>query len=117
MHQITISTDHIPRVAVVSISGELDISAAADVERKIRALEDRQVPVLVVDLRQVSFLDSSGLRLLVALDAHARAQGRRLLLVRGSEQVHRVFQITRLEHQLEFVDDPTDLPRPIHRGT
>lgn len=108
MHQIAITTEQGPQAAVVSISGEFDISAAADVERQIRLIEDR-VPVLVVDLRAVSFLDSSALRLVVALHAHARAQGRRVVFVRGPEQVHRVFRITRLEHQLEFVDHPTDL--------
>jgi anti-sigma B factor antagonist len=114
MHQIAITTDQVPRAVVVSISGEFDISAAADVERQIRAIKD-QVPILVVDLRAVSFLDSSALRLLVALDAHARAHSRRVVLVRGPDHVHRVFRITRLEHQLEFVDHPTDLSRPARR--
>jgi anti-anti-sigma factor len=114
MHQIVITTEQVPQAAVVSISGELDMSAAADLERQIRPIEGR-VPVLVVDLRAVSFLDSSALRLVVALDARARAHGRRLVLVRGPEEVQRVFRITRLEHQLEFVDRPTDLSRPLSR--
>ena len=114
MHQIAITTDAVPQAAVVSISGEFDISAAADVERRIRPIEE-QVPILVLDLREVSFLDSSALRLLMMLDANARERGRRVALVRGPEQVHRVFRITRLEHQLEFVDHPTDLSRPIRR--
>jgi anti-sigma B factor antagonist len=114
MHQIAITTDEGPRAAMVSISGEFDISAAADLERQIRPIED-QVPVLLVDLRGVSFLDSSALRLVVALDAHARTRGRRLVIVRGPEEVQRVFRITRLDHQLEFVDHPTDLARPTRR--
>jgi anti-sigma B factor antagonist len=114
MHQIAITREQVPQAAVVSISGEFDMSAAADVERQIRPIEDR-VSLLVVDLRAVSFLDSSALRLMVALHARARAQGRRLILVRGPEHVHRVFRITRLDHQLEFVDRPTDLSRPTSR--
>jgi anti-sigma B factor antagonist len=114
MHQIALTTDEVPQAAVVSISGEFDMSAVTDVERQIRPIEDR-VPVLVVDLRAVSFLDSSALRLVVELDAHARTRGQRFVLVRGPEQVHRVFRITRLDHQLEFVDHPTDLARPTRR--
>jgi anti-anti-sigma factor len=114
MHQIAVTTDEVPQAAVVSISGEFDMSAAVDVERRIRPIQDR-LPVLVVDLRDVSFLDSSALRLVVELDAHARTRGWRLVLVRGPEQVHRVFRITRLDHQLEFVDHPTDLARPTRR--
>jgi anti-sigma B factor antagonist len=114
MHQIAVTTDEVPEAAVVSISGEFDISAAMDVEQQIRPIED-QVPVLVVDLRAVSFLDSSALRLVVELDTNARTRGRRLVLVRGPEEVQRVFRITRLDHQLEFVDHPTDLARPTRR--
>lgn len=114
MHQIAITTHAMPQAAVVSISGEFDISAATDVERRIRSLEDQE-HILVLDLRDVSFLDSSALRLLMMLDAHAREMGRRVVLVRGPEQVQRVFRITRLEHQLEFVDHPTDLSRPTQR--
>lgn len=114
MHQIAITTEQVPQAVVVSVSGEFDLSAAADVERQILAIHE-QVPVLIVDLREVSFLDSSALRLLVALDARARAQGHRVALIRGPDNVHRVFRITRLEHQLEFVNQPTDLLRPIRR--
>ena len=74
MHQIAVTTDEVPQAAVVSISGEFDMSAVTDVERQIRPIEDR-VPVLVVDLRAVSFLDSSALRLVVELDANARTRG------------------------------------------
>jgi anti-sigma B factor antagonist len=114
MYQVAVTTDEVPQAAVVSISGEFDISAAMDVEQQIRPIED-QVPVLVVDLRAVSFLDSSALRLVVELDTNARTRGRRLVLVRGPEEVQRVFRITRLDHQLEFVDHPTDLARPTRR--
>lgn len=66
----------------------------------------------LVDLAAIKY---TAIGLLVALDAHARAQARRVVLVRGPDHVHRVFRITRLEHQLEFVDHPTDLSRPARR--
>ena len=115
MHQMTVEHDR--QVAVVTVSGELDLAAAGDAEQRLRPLEGRQVATLVVDLRRVSFIDSSGLRLIVALDARARANGRRVLIIRGSDQVDRVFKITRLETQLTFVDDPADLPETLDSGT
>jgi anti-anti-sigma factor len=51
-------------------------------------------------------MDSSGLRALLAADARAREQGRRLVLVRGDERVQRVLRITRLDERLEIVDSP-----------
>jgi anti-anti-sigma factor len=61
--------------------------------------------VLVLDLSQLSFLDSTGLRAVVTADERARSNGRRLVVVRGPDPVQRVFAITRLEERLEMVDD------------
>jgi len=51
-------------------------------------------------------MDSTGLRVIVAADARAREQGRRLVIVRGSDTVQRIIQMTRLDERLEIVDDP-----------
>jgi anti-anti-sigma factor len=94
------------RVGCVSLEGELDLSFAAEVERAIAEAEAKRPKILVLDLRRLSFIDSTGLRIVLATDARAHAAGRRLLVVRGSEPVHRVFRIAMLEDRLEFVDDP-----------
>ena len=51
-------------------------------------------------------MDSTGLRAVVTADARARAQGRRLVIVRGPEAVHRIFSVTRLDERLHIIDDP-----------
>ncbi|MEA2142394.1 MAG: anti-sigma factor antagonist, partial [Solirubrobacteraceae bacterium] len=61
--------------------------------------------VIVLNLSNLTFMDSTGLRLLIAADTRARQQGRRLTIVKGPESVQRVFRITRLEERLELVDD------------
>jgi anti-sigma B factor antagonist len=58
-----------------------------------------------VDLSKLTFLDSTGLRCIVTADERARAEGRRIVIVRGPDAVQRVFTITRLEERLEMVDD------------
>jgi anti-sigma B factor antagonist len=58
-----------------------------------------------VDLSKLTFLDSTGLRCIVTADERARAEGRRIVIVRGPDAVQRVFAITRLEERLEMVDD------------
>jgi len=88
------------------LEGELDISSGARVEREIALLEDQAPKVLVLDLRGLAFMDSTGLRIVVSANARAEQAGRRLVIVRGPEAVQRIFRITRLEERLEMVADP-----------
>jgi anti-sigma B factor antagonist len=94
-------------VAVVAPTGELDISGATVLEAELERLEQEPgIGTVVLDLRGLQFMDSSGLRLVVMADRRAREAGRRFTLVRGGETVHRVFEITRMNERLEFVSDP-----------
>jgi anti-sigma B factor antagonist len=94
--------DGLVRVALV---GELDLSTVAKVQEELRRVEASSPATLVVDLSKLTFLDSTGLRCIVTADERARAEGRRIVIVRGPDAVQRVFAITRLEERLEMVDD------------
>lgn len=96
----------------VSLRGELDLSTVEKVEQELRRLEGQGEKLLVLDLAGLSFLDSTGLRLMVTADQRARQEGRRLAIVKGPETVHRVFTITKLDEQLEMVDDLSELSGP-----
>jgi anti-sigma B factor antagonist len=93
--------------AMIALSGELDLLGAPALDDEIDRLAGSDgVERVVLDLRELEFLDSSGLRV-VALAARRLAAARReLLLVRGPETVQRVFEITRMEERLAFVDSP-----------
>jgi anti-anti-sigma factor len=95
-------------IGLVSVRGDLDLATSPGVEREIRDREQR-AEILILDLREVGFIDSTGLRVITSADARARASGHKLVLVRGPDPVQRVFRITRLDRQLEFVDEPPDL--------
>lgn len=102
-----------PGVLVVGLAGELDISNAGRIEQELRRVEGREPSIVVLDLRDLQFIDSTGLRLVVAADARARQHGWRLRVVRGPETVHRVFRITFVDKRLDFVTDPDELePTP-----
>jgi anti-sigma B factor antagonist len=97
-------------LAVIAATGELDLSGAALLQAELERLEaEPELGTLALDLRGLEFMDSSGLRLVVLADMRAREAGRRFVLVRGAETVHRVFEITRMSERLEFVADPGDL--------
>ena len=88
-------------------TGELDLPGAAVLEDELARVEaEPDLGTIVLDLRGLEFMDSSGLRLVVTADLRLREAGRRLVLVRGDENVQRVFEITRMAERLTFVDDP-----------
>lgn len=89
----------------VQATGDLDLSTAPDLERSLLAVQ-RDGRHVVLDLRGLSFMDSSGLRVILAADARARSTGGRFVLVEGPPGVQRVFQLTLLDRRLEFVEDP-----------
>jgi anti-sigma B factor antagonist len=90
----------------LALAGELDISSAPQLDDELAKVEAAAPPVIVLDLRALEFMDSTGLRTVVTADARAREQGRRLAIVRGPEAVHRVFSVTRLDERLDIIDDP-----------
>ncbi len=96
-------------IVTVAFEGELDISRAEQVERELQRLEATGPQTLAIDLRKLDFLDSTGLRILLAADSRARKEGRRVVIVRGPEPVERVFRITLLDRRLQLVDEP---PQP-----
>jgi anti-sigma B factor antagonist len=93
----------------VELKGELDLASAPKLDEELRKAEERGAKLIVIDLQPLSFMDSSGLRTLLAADARAREAGRRLVLIRGDERVQRVLKITRLDERLDIVDDESAL--------
>jgi anti-anti-sigma factor len=102
--ELKTENDHgAPRLVV---SGELDLSSAEELEAQLRQLESSEPELLVLDLRELEFMDSTGLRVVIAADARARDRGARLVVVRAREEVDRVFRLTRMDQHLELVDEP-----------
>jgi anti-anti-sigma factor len=97
-------------VAIVTLQGELDLQSSAVLELELDLLvAEEGVETVVLDLRALEFLDSSGLRLALVAEQRLRAAGRALVLVRGAQVVQRVFELTRMTERLTFVDAPEDV--------
>lgn len=91
------------------MGGDLDLSRTGEIGRAIQRAESLEPGVLVLDLRRVTFIDSTMLREIVAAHLRARRDGRRIAETPVSEAVRRVFRITLLEWRVEIVDDPADV--------
>jgi anti-sigma B factor antagonist len=91
----------------VAVSGELDLSSALVFEEELRRIEDQSKPaLLVLDLRSLKFMDSTGLRLILSAHARAIKRGRKLAIVEGGDAIRRIFRLTGVLERLNFVEAP-----------
>jgi len=88
---------------VLAPEGPLDIASVTEAHKRMIGLELRPGGELVVDLRGVTFMDSTGIRLLLQAREHARRCRASLLLVRGPGEVMRVLELVGLDQQLAIV--------------
>jgi anti-sigma B factor antagonist len=94
-----------PGVVRFGLRGELDLAHAYTFDEELRAIEESRPACVVLDLRQLTFLDSCGLARLLAARRRARRLGHRLLLVRGSAAVQRLFALTAVDEAFEMVSE------------
>ncbi len=94
-------------------AGELDIATVDRLGAQVLELSDAGFERVVVDLRELTFLDLSGVRLLCELHATARADGWALQLIQGPPAVRRVLVFTDTLALLPFTTTP---PQPVHRS-
>jgi anti-sigma B factor antagonist len=89
------------------LSGEFDASCVLRFERLVRAAMDDPLPFLVIDLREVTFIDSTGLALLLRTEAASRQDGFELQIVRSpAAAVRSALEVSGLERVLPFVERP-----------
>ena len=77
----------------IDLAGELDLANAGDVERELVRVEAGDAGAILVDLSRLTFIDSTGIRVLVRAAARSRADGNRLVLQRAPRPVLRVLRI------------------------
>ena len=94
--EVQVSTEDLGDRTVVRVAGEIDIASADRLRDRIGQLLADGRTDLVVDLTQVTFMDSTGLGLLVGALKRVRLAGGRLELVVDSERLLKVFRITGL---------------------
>jgi anti-sigma B factor antagonist len=93
--------------AYLALRGELDLATAPELEQLVNESLDAGHDV-VVDLRGLEFMDSSGIRVLVAAHARAARAGARLFIVRPAtgSAVAKIVDVSGLDGELNIVDDP-----------
>ncbi len=89
----------------VSMSGELDLGSSWAADDALRRAE-RDMPLLVLDLRDLAFIDAAGLGVVMHAAQRAHEAGRRLVVWVRSSGVRRLFELSRADRALDIVVDP-----------
>ena len=91
--------------------GELDLDSVHRVEDALDDLHEDGCVDIVLDLRGLTFMDSTGLRLAIRWDSAARENGFRFAIVPGDDVVQRVFRLTGIDGHLTVADPPPESAR------
>ena len=105
--EFSISVAEVDGRAQVTLRGELDLATAPELEQLLTVRIDASQEV-VVDLRGLEFMDSSGIRVLVAAHARAGRTGTRVLIVRpeSDSAVAKIVEVAGLDRELNILDSP-----------
>jgi anti-sigma B factor antagonist len=95
---------------VLRLVGELDISTVALLQEVADRLIRDEPAEITVDLRELAFMDSSGLHAMLALRGSAETHGATLIVVPAPDAVMRIVRIAGVEDLFRYVDE---LPRPM----
>jgi anti-sigma B factor antagonist len=102
---LTVRSQRRSGTVVLELTGELDLATVDLARDALRELEAEQPERLVIDLSHLKFIDSVGIHLVLAAHQRLARGGVTKLEIRsGGRAVQRVFEVTRLDEVLPFVD-------------
>jgi anti-sigma B factor antagonist len=98
------------RGVLLALMGELDLASAPVLEARLRAADVEEHSDVALDLAQLSFVDATGLK--VILNAHRRAawRGGRVTLLNPSSDIRRLLSLTALDLTIDVMTDPALQP-------
>lgn len=100
---------HNGAATVVVLRGELDFGTVGQVQTRLAELRDEGAPTLL-DLDDLTFMDSTGIRLVLTACEDAQRKDWSFRVTRGSERVQRVFEAAQVIDRLPYDDHPTNEP-------
>jgi anti-sigma B factor antagonist len=102
--ELKIRLEDEPQAAFISLYGALDLGTAEVLDSTIRSVESRTAKTIILDLSGLSFIDSTGITVLIRAATRSPSDINGLALLRGPEPVQRLFKLTGLEEHLPFAD-------------
>jgi anti-sigma B factor antagonist len=94
---------------VIEVKGELDLASSPALEQELERGAASKAEVVIVDLRALEFMDSTGLSVLVRAHQRATEKGQRFGVVKGPQQVQRLLSLTGVADRLTLADSADEL--------
>jgi anti-sigma B factor antagonist len=114
--KLNVWVDDAPARVVIRLAGEIDLATVPKL-RQVLDAHARSGQTMVIDLREIDFIDSMGLAALVRARHRAIARGAKLELVTPPEAVYKVFTLTRLDQLFDWVPRPPRTQSTASNGT
>ena len=102
--QFSADSDSRNGVASIALRGELDMATLPDFEGHLEPFESNGVSAIMLDLRELTFIDSTGLHALVRAKERANTNGKQLILVGARPSARRLFELTCTDRLLDDQD-------------
>ena len=96
-------------LAVLRLDGELDLASTPLFQAELDSPAVSAAAKLLIDLCDLNFIDSTGLRTIFSAQAQALERGQEFAVTQGSQQVQRLLAITRMEDHLRIVAGPGEM--------
>jgi anti-anti-sigma factor len=94
---------------VLSLHGELDLVSAPLLQSQVESAELDTTAMVVLDLQDLQFIDSAGLRTILSAHERSQERGQEFALTRGSQQVQRLLAITGVGEHLRIIASPDEM--------
>ena len=108
--EVTVQRDH--ELATIMVSGELDLATVSQLSAAVA--EHSDASLVVLDLTAVTFIDSTGVRVLIQADRACARSGSRLVVQAGDGPVRRILGLCKLDGRLALVTEhPSSAAQPV----
>jgi anti-anti-sigma factor len=101
--QLQIDVRHEGGRAILTLAGELDMASSELLEQALAAEDLVGEAMLVLDLQQLQFIDSTGLRVILTTLERCRERGQEFAITPGSQQVQRLLSVTGVAEHLPTI--------------
>ncbi|HYB22718.1 MAG TPA: STAS domain-containing protein [Solirubrobacteraceae bacterium] len=108
--QLTIEVRRVPGRAILALAGELDMASAELLRQALEAEDLQREPMIVLDLQQLTFIDSTGLRSILSALEGCRERQQQFAITPGSQQVQRLLRIAGVADHLPTIATAGEAP-------
>ena len=100
--QLKVESERHDGVIIITVEGEIDVYNSWNFKEVLLMATHKRFKVMVVNMRKVSFIDSTGLGVLVSSLKNVRSYGGKIKLVIINDDINKIFQVTSLDTLFEI---------------